>query len=50
VTLLVPVCVSNVCDDGDEHWECNAFVCLEDGEEVIVLEEAHRAIGDLVQW
>jgi hypothetical protein len=43
----VPVVVSEVDDNGDEHGEGLRLVGLEDVEEVVVLEEAHGTIGYL---
>ena len=44
---LVPVVVSEVNDDGDEHWESSVLVGLENVQEVVVLEEAHGTVSNL---
>jgi hypothetical protein len=45
--VLVPVVVSQVHDNGDEHGEGFIFVGLQDVEEVVILEEAHGSVGHL---
>jgi len=44
---LVPVVLSQVHDHRHEHGESLVLVRLQDVQEVVVLEEAHRAIGHL---
>lgn len=44
---LVPVVVSEVYDDGDEHGESSVLVGLEDVQEVVILEEAHGSVSYL---
>ena len=44
---LVPVRVRNRCDDGDEQGEGGVLLGLQDGQELVVLEEAHRPVGHL---
>ena len=44
---LVPVVVSQVDDDRHQHGEGLVLVSLQNVEEVVVLEEAHGAVGDL---
>jgi len=44
---LVPVSVGNLNDDWYQKRECECFVALKDGQEVIVLEEAHSSICHL---
>ena len=43
----MPVSVSDSGDDWDQDREGEVLVRLEDGEEVVVLEEAHRSISHL---
>ena len=43
----MPVVLSQVHDDRDEHGERLVFVLFQNVEEVVVLEEAHRAIRHL---
>ena len=43
----MPVVLSQVHNDRNEHWESLLLVGLEDVQEVIVLEEAHSSIGNL---
>jgi hypothetical protein len=45
--LLVPVVISKINDDWDEHWEGLILVSLENVQEIIILEEAHSSIGNL---
>ena len=44
---LVPVVFGEVDDDGNEHWESLLLVSLQNVQEVIVLEEAHRSVCHL---
>ena len=44
---LVPVTLCQVHDHGDEHWESDLLVSFEDVEEVVILKEAHSAVGNL---
>lgn len=44
---LVPVILSQINDDGNQHGERLLLICLQDVEEVVVLEEAHSSVGDL---
>ena len=44
---LVPVRVRNRCDDGDEQGEGGVLLGLQNGQELVILEEAHRPIGHL---
>jgi len=44
---LVPVVLGEVNDDGNEHWESFILVSLQNVQEVIVLEEAHRSVCHL---
>lgn len=43
----MPVVVSEVHNDGDEHWEGSVLVGLEDVQEVVVLKEAHGTVSHL---
>lgn len=47
---LMPMCVSNLADDRHQEGEGEVLVTLEDGEEVIVLEEAHGPVCNLKVW
>lgn len=44
---FVPVVLSEIDDDGDEHGESLLLVSLEDGKEVVILKEAHSSVSDL---
>jgi len=44
---FVPVILSQVHDDWDEHGERLLLVGLENVEEIVILEEAHGSIGNL---
>ena len=44
---LVPVVLSKVDDNGNQHWEGSLLVVLKDIQEVIILEEAHGSISNL---
>jgi len=44
---LVPVVVGQVHDHRDQHGEGLVLVGLEDVQKVVILEEAHRSIGNL---
>ena len=43
----MPMILSELNNDRYEDWECLLLVSLEDVEEVVILEEAHRAVGYL---
>lgn len=45
--LLVPVIISEVYNDWNQHGEGLIFVGLEDVEEVVILKEAHSSISYL---
>lgn len=44
---LVPVILSEIVDNWDEHWESLVLVGLEDVQKVVILEEAHGSISYL---
>jgi len=44
---LVPVCVGNLWNYWHQKRECKGLIALQDGQEVIVLEEAHGSICHL---
>jgi len=44
---LVPVVVSKMDDNWNQHWECFFFVVLEDVQEVVIFKEAHCSISNL---
>ena len=39
--------ISKVYNDRNKHGEGLIFVCLEDVQEIVILEEAHSSISDL---
>lgn len=43
----MPVVLSQVDDDGHQHWEGLLLVRFEDVQEVVILEEAHGSVSDL---
>lgn len=47
---IVPVIFGKVDDDWNQDREGLALVMLQDGEEEIVLEEAHSSVGNLQVW
>jgi hypothetical protein len=47
VYLLMPVVISKVDNDRDEHWEGLILVGLQDVEEVVILKEAHGSVSNL---
>jgi len=43
----VPVIVSQIYNDRNEHWERLIFIGLEDIEEIVIFEEAHCPVSNL---
>jgi hypothetical protein len=41
------VVVSEVHNDGDEHWEGSVLVGLKDVQEVVIFKEAHGTVSNL---
>ena len=44
---LVPMVLSEVDDDRNQHWESFVLISLKDIQEVVVLKEAHCSVGNL---
>jgi hypothetical protein len=43
----MPVVISKINNSGNQHWEGLIFISFEYGQEVVILEEAHRPICHL---
>lgn len=43
----MPVSICYLGNNGDEEWECEILVTLENGQEIIIFEEAHSSISNL---